>query len=142
MRIAAAAFLYFLSAYAAGFFFGTIRVLLIEPQLGPFAAVLCEAPFLLLVMVAAARWAPRAAGMPQERGQLILAGLGALIMQQIADVIVGATVRGFSVQEQFVKFATAEGVAYAVLLILFVLMPVLATKATRIASMPPAKERC
>jgi hypothetical protein len=46
MRIAAAAFLYFLAVYAAGFLFGTVRVLLLEPRMGPFAAVLCEAPFL------------------------------------------------------------------------------------------------
>ena len=86
MRIVAAALLYFLSVYAAGFLFGTVRVLLVEPRLGPFAAVLCEAPFLLPVIIAAARWAPQAADMPLKRDQLVLAGFGALTMQQIADV--------------------------------------------------------
>jgi hypothetical protein len=128
MRIVAAALLYFLSVYAAGFLFGTIRVLLLEPRLGPFTAVLGEAPFLLLVIIAVARWAPRAAGMPLKGSLLVLAGFGALILQQLADVAVGATLRGFSIAEQFAKFATAEGVVYAILLILFAFMPALANK--------------
>jgi hypothetical protein len=128
MRIVAAAFVYFLSVYAAGFLFGTVRVLLLEPRLGPFAAVLCESPFLLLVIIAAARRAPRAAGMPLKGSLLVLAGFGALILQQIADVAVGATLRGFSIAEQFAKFAAAEGVVYAILLILFAFMPALANK--------------
>jgi hypothetical protein len=141
MRVAPAAFLYFLSVYPAGFLFGTVRVLLVESGIGPFAAVLCEAPFLLLVIIAAARWAPQAAGMPLKRGQLILAGFGALIMQQIADVIAGAALRGLSILEQFARFATAEGVIYAVLLILFAGMPALANKACDSASMRPSKKR-
>jgi hypothetical protein len=131
MRTAAAALLYFLAVYTAGFLFGTVRVLLVEPRLGPFAAVLCEAPFLLLVIIAAARWAPRAAGMPRTGGTLVLAGFGALIMQQIADVIVGATLRGLSMPEQFARFATAEGAVYAAMLILFAFMPALVSKAER-----------
>jgi hypothetical protein len=142
MRIAAAAFLYFLAVYAAGFLFGTVRVLLLEPRMGPFSAVLCEAPFLLLVMIAAARWAPRAAGMPLKGSPLVIAGFGALILQQIADVIVGATLRGFSIAEQFAKFATAEGAVYAALLVLFAVMPALANKIYESRPMLPPKERC
>ncbi len=105
MRIIAAAVLYFLSVFGAGFLLGAVRVVLVEPRLGPFFAVLCEAPFLLFVMVVASRWTPRAVGLPPQGGAMVLVGLGALAMQQIADVIVGVTLRGFSPPEQFARFA-------------------------------------
>jgi hypothetical protein len=141
MKIAAVALLYFLSVYAAGFLFGTIRVLAVEPRLGPIAAVLCEAPFLMLVMIAASRWAPRAAGLPLKGGQLLLTGFGALIIQQITDAVVGATLLGLNMAEQIARFATAEGVVYAALLILFALMPALTNKVHKFAPTLSAKER-
>jgi hypothetical protein len=133
MRIAAAATLYFLSVFGAGFLFGTVRVLLVEPRLGSFYAVLCEAPFLLFVIVVASRWAPRAVGVPPQRGALVLVGLGALIMQQLADVIVGVTLRDLTLPEQFARFATAEGVVYAAMLTLFAIMPTLTNKTSGMA---------
>jgi hypothetical protein len=53
VKIAAAALLYFLAVFGAGFALGPIRVLWLEPRLGVVAATLCEAPFLLLAMIAA-----------------------------------------------------------------------------------------
>jgi hypothetical protein len=58
MRIAAAAMLYFAVVFGVGFLLGPIRVLWLEPKLGPTGASLCEAPFLLLTMVIAARRLP------------------------------------------------------------------------------------
>jgi hypothetical protein len=52
-------------------------------------------------------------------------GLGALILQQIADCAVGIGVRGITLSEQLARFVTAQGVIYAVLLMLFCLMPAL-----------------
>jgi hypothetical protein len=56
---AAAAVLYFLAAFGAGFLLGPIRVLVLEPRLGAFAAVLIEAPLLLAANVVAAPVVPR-----------------------------------------------------------------------------------
>lgn len=128
MPIAAASGLYFLAVFGAGFLLGPVRVLLVEPRLGAFAAVLCEAPFLLAVIVVASRWAPRAVGLQPARRAMVLVGLGALVMQQIADLIVGSTLRDLNPQEQFARFATPEGGVYAAMLILFAAMPALANK--------------
>ena len=59
MSVTGAAVLYFLLVFGVGFLLGPIRVLFLEPRLGPVAAVLCEAPLLLLAIYLAARWVPR-----------------------------------------------------------------------------------
>jgi hypothetical protein len=58
MRIAAAAALYFTIVFGVGFLLGPIRVLWLEPLVGPTAAALCEAPFLLAAMVIASLRVP------------------------------------------------------------------------------------
>ncbi len=58
-RIAAAGAAYFALAFAAGFALGTIRVLAVVPRIGERAAELVEAPLMLAVVVAAARFVVR-----------------------------------------------------------------------------------
>jgi hypothetical protein len=45
MRIAAAGLLYFAIVFGTGFILGPIRVLWLEPRVGPLVATACEAPF-------------------------------------------------------------------------------------------------
>lgn len=128
MKIAAAAALYFLTVFGVGFLLGPIRVLLLEPRLGPVAAVLCEAPFILTAIVAAARWAPRLMGLKPRSGSMLSVGLGALVLLLACDFAVGRFLRGFSAQEQVARFATTEGLIYATLLVVFAVMPMLANR--------------
>jgi hypothetical protein len=51
VRLTAASLLYFAIVFGAGFLLGPVRVFWLEPQLGKSVAVLCEAPFLLVVMI-------------------------------------------------------------------------------------------
>lgn len=125
MRIAAAASLYFAIVFGAGFVLGPIRVLWLEPLVGPATAALCEAPFLLAAMVVASLWVPGAVRLQRKSMPLILMGMGALVLQQSADVIVGAALRGLSVSDQLAQFATPQGLIYAALLAAFVAMPLL-----------------
>jgi hypothetical protein len=131
MRILAAAGLYFLIVFGTGFLLGPIRVFWLEPRIGQLAAVACEAPFLLVAMVVAARIAPRAARLAPRTSALLAAGFAALAMQQIADVVVGLALRGISLHDQLARFATAEGAIYAALLALFAIMPALANRQSR-----------
>lgn len=128
MKIAAASLLYFAMVFGAGFVLGPVRVLVLEPRIGPLAAILCEAPFLLTAIVLAARWAPRAARVDPRRHALLLIGLGALALQQSADVSVGLLLRGMSLAEQFARLATTEGRIYLALLVLFAAMPLLVNR--------------
>ena len=124
-RIAAASVLYFAMVFGAGMLLGPIRVFWLEPRLGKSIAVLCEMPFLLTAMVLAARWLPGLVRLSGARGPLAMAGVGALILQQLADFIVGIMLRGLTLSEQLQNFATPAGVIYAVALLLFAAMPVL-----------------
>lgn len=123
MRLAGAAFFYFAIVFGAGFVFGPIRVLLLEPRIGPLGAVVLEAPFLLAAMVFAARLIPRVMRLDFRPITLLACGVLALAMQQVADVAVGVALRGMDFGTQASRYMTAEGAIYLALLILFAAMP-------------------
>jgi hypothetical protein len=126
MRLVAATLLYFATVFGAGFLFGAIRVFLLESRLGKAGATLCEAPFLLAVMIFAARASPRWTGLSMGGGSLITMGVAALLLQQGADIAIGTLVRGLTLRAQLRNFATPAGIVYALLLLLFTAMPLLA----------------
>jgi hypothetical protein len=131
MKILGAAVLYFVIVFGAGFLLGPIRVFLLEPRIGTLAAVLCEAPFLLVAILVGSRVAPGLAQLKLSKSALLAVGLAALVMQQIADVAVGLGLRGMSLAELFARFVTAEGAIYAALLAIFVAMPALVNRTSR-----------
>ncbi len=128
MRIAAAAFLYFLVVFGAGFVLGPIRVLWLEPRVGPLFAVLCESPFMLTAIVLAARFVPQTMHLRIAIGPMCLVGFGALCFLQFAEYAVGLWLRNMSLTDQLLKFATPDGMVYAVLLVVFAVMPLLANR--------------
>jgi hypothetical protein len=91
MRIIAAAALYFLIVYCVGFLLGALRVFWLEPRLGETVAVLCEAPFVLIASVLAARWLPTILSLRITTASLLAMGIGALCLQQLADDEVNST---------------------------------------------------
>ena len=131
MKIACAAILYFLAVFGAGFALGPIRVLWLEPRLGVVAATLCEAPFLLLAMIAAAYWIPRIVSISAGTGAMLAMGLGALALQQAADFAVGTALRGISATDQWARLASPEGAIYVALLVLFALLPAVVNRIRR-----------
>jgi hypothetical protein len=131
VTIVSAALLYFLAVFGAGFALGPIRVLWLEPRLGVVAATLCEAPFLLFAMIAAAYWIPRIVSISAGTGAMLAMGLGALALQQAADFIVGTALRGISATDQWARLASPEGAIYAVLLVLLALMPAVVNRISR-----------
>jgi hypothetical protein len=131
MRTIAAALLYCAIVFAVGFALGPIRVLWLEPAIGPAAAELCEAPFLLAAMVFASRRVPSVLHLRRDLPSLALMGLGALAIQEMADLVVGFYLRGIGPAEQLAKFATTAGLIYAILLIAFAAMPLLLNRAAR-----------
>jgi len=109
LRIAASAALFFVIVFGAGMLLGPMRVLWLEPRMGPFVAVLCEAPFVLAAVVAAARWVPRVLKLRPDPVTLVLMGVGALTLQQLADLVVGSVLRGISPANQLAQFTRPEG---------------------------------
>lgn len=122
-RIIAATALYFALVFGAGFLLGPVRVLALEPRLGPLWAVAIELPLLLIVMVFAAWWSPRRTGLDESPGARVLMGAAALMLVLIADFCVGRWVRGLAPADQIRHFTTPEGGLYAMALVLFAAMP-------------------
>ena len=125
MRFLISTCLYFAIVFGVGFLLGPIRVLWLEPSLGKTAAVAIEAPFLLAAMLFAAWKVPKWTGLNASVGPLAAMGIGALILQQIADFAVAIGLRGMSTREQLASFANPEGLIYLALVIVFAAMPVL-----------------
>jgi hypothetical protein len=125
MRSLSAAALYFVAVFVAGILLGPVRVFWLEPRMEKALAVLCESPFLLLAMVLAARWTTERFRMTGDRTSLAAIGVGALVLQQIADLSPGTTLRGLTLAEQLQNFGTPAGAIYPVLLLLFAAMPLL-----------------
>ena len=124
MPILVAALLYFAIVFGIGFLLGPIRVLLLEPNVGSTVAVLCEAPILLTAMTLAARWLPQKLHLPTTATALATMGIGALILQQLADLAVGLYVRELTSAQILETYKTPAGAIYALLLAVFAAMPV------------------
>ena len=123
MRVTLAMLFYFGLVFGVGFALGPIRVLWLEPRFGPIIATACEAPFMLLAILVAARWVPRVLNIRRDPKTLVLIGVGSLVLLQIADFTIGFWLRGISPKEQFVQLLTGQGNIYVVLLALFAIMP-------------------
>jgi hypothetical protein len=123
MRVVIAALFYFAIVFGVGMALGPIRVLWLEPHLGTTLAVVSEAPFLLAAMLLAARWVPRWVGVGTGLAPLAVMGIGALALQQAADLGVGIWLRGLTPAEQFSVFTTPAGAVYLALLVIFAALP-------------------
>jgi hypothetical protein len=62
---------------------------------------------------------------------LVGMGLGALILQQIADFAAGSVLRGITPLEQIARLSTPAGLMYLALVLSFAGMPVLANRFPR-----------
>ena len=123
MRVTLAILFYFGLVFGAGFLLGPIRVLWLESRFGPIIATACEAPFMLLAILVAARWVPRVLNIRRDSKMLVLIGVGSLVLLQIADFTIGFWLRGITPKEQSVQLLTGQGNIYAALLALFAIMP-------------------
>jgi hypothetical protein len=81
-------------------------------------------------MVFASRWGPSVLHLRRDLASLGMMGLGALAIQQGADLAVGVYLRGFKPAEQLANYATAAGLIYAGLLLAFAAMPILVSRDT------------
>ena len=121
MRTFKAGALYFLIAFAAGFALGPIRVLWAAPRFGEKAAELMEMPLMLAVIILAARWTVRCFAVRPSAG--IGAGLIALGLLLAAEFTFVLWLRGLSISEYVAGRDPVSGTAYALMLVVFALLP-------------------
>ncbi len=116
------AVLYFALTYAAGFAFGSVRMLILAPRLGEVAAVLIECPLILGASFLIARWVLRRFAPAAGTGRRFLIGLIAFALLIGAELLL-SRLRGISTREfaaSWFKPAGAIGLAGQVV---FALIP-------------------
>lgn len=133
MPILKAALSYFAIVFTVGFLCGPIRILMLEPMFGPTAAVLFEAPILLMAMLYAARFVPRRLRLAPTSAAHLGMGFVALALVLLADLGVGVFIRQPSLGAVVDNFGTPSGRIYAALLLVFALMPWLVNRRARSA---------
>lgn len=109
MSVFLAGVAYFASVFAVGFLLGSLRVLILEPALGPLAAVLIETPFILSASwLLCGYWIKRFAVPSSIAPRIAMGGL-AFALLMLAETLLGIVGFGRSLGEIFTGFKTAPG---------------------------------
>lgn len=134
-RAARAGFAYAAIVFAAGFAFGTLRVLVAAPRLGEEIAVLAELPMILAVSWIACRWLVARLAVPATVPARSLMGALAFIVLVTAEVFLGIWGLGRSVSEQIARYGSMQDATGLAAQILFAAFPVVQTLPAR----PPGR---
>jgi hypothetical protein len=100
---------YFLALFALGFILGTLRVLFVAPHFGDLAATFAEVPVMLTAGFYCCRWAVRRWHVSRTvamRWAMVLCFLTLLIL---FETLLGLTVFGRTLDEQWTALATPAG---------------------------------
>jgi hypothetical protein len=105
-----AAVVYFALVFAVGTILGTLRVLVVAPEIGGVAAVLLELPLMLGVSWFVARTLVMRLRRPVTTADLTIMGSAALVLLLGTEFLLGVWGFGRSSAEQLTAWLTPEGV--------------------------------
>ncbi|HMQ58053.1 MAG TPA: hypothetical protein PKE65_05855 [Rhizobiaceae bacterium] len=111
MRTLRHAALYAALLFGAGFVLGTIRNIVLIPQIGVTPAVLAELPFMLAIAWFVARSLVRRLRPNDDAGSNIAVGLIGFVLLQAAELALGVFGFGLSLDAIASSFETAHGMA-------------------------------
>lgn len=121
----AAAIVYFAIVFAAGFMLGTLRVMVLEPQMGRASAVLAELPFMLVISFVVCRFVVKWCAVPERFLQRFAMGALALLLLIAAEIVVAMTLGAESLGTALVQMTDQANWAGLAGQALFGVMPVL-----------------
>ena len=124
MSVVRYSLLYFGLVFAAGFVLGVIRLLWLAPILGERNAELAEIPVMLAVITVAARVVVGRMRQPGP-GACLATGTLALLFMLLVEFTVVLGLRGITLVQYLESRDPVAGGAYALSLLLFMLMPAL-----------------
>lgn len=110
-RAIVAGALYFVVMFAFGFALGTVRVLLVAPRLGEWAATLVELPVMLAISWVSCRWLVVWLSVVAQAAPRIAMGAVALILLMVAEVTLGTSLFDRTWPQQMAAMASAVGLA-------------------------------
>lgn len=123
MKSFKAASTYFALTFAAGFVLGMVRVPFVVPRLGERTAELIEMPLMLLVVILSARFVVRRFRLDSTLATRLQVGLIALALLLAVEFSVVLALRGLTIGDYIATRDPIAGSAYAIMLVLFGLMP-------------------
>ena len=120
-----AGILYFLLVFAAGWVLGPLREFWLIPLVGQRAGLLTEVPFMVLAMIAAARWTIRKLGVPNAITARGIMGVVALGLLLIAEAMGVRWARRLSWEAYLARFDFITGSITVLSVLLYAAMPML-----------------
>jgi hypothetical protein len=123
MRLPVVSAVYFGVVFGVGFVLGSVRVLWLVPRLGVRAAELVELPLMLVAVFVAAHWINRRFLARRTQSARLIAGVTALVLLLLAELLLGMALRGLTPTEAFLSRDPISGTAYYLSLCVFALMP-------------------
>ena len=128
LRTLKAGIAYFSLAFGAGFIMGAIRVSFLMPRLGERIAELIEMPFMLVVIVLAARFITQRFALPATVPVRLGAGLLALALLIAAERLLAVALQDRSLGDYVSSRDPVSGSVYLLMLVLFAAMPLLISR--------------
>ena len=125
MQTVNAGALYFAIVFGAGFLLGSIRTLWVVPRLGTRVSELIELPFMLVVMIVAARWVVLRPTVPPTFSARLEIGSIALGLMLITEFGFVLWLRGLSIKEYLATRDPVSGTGYYLMLGVFAVLPLL-----------------
>ncbi len=125
LRTIKAGIAYFSLAFGAGFIMGAIRVPFLVPRLGERIAELIEMPFMLIVIVLAARFITQRFALPATVWVRLSTGFLALALLIAAELLLAVALQDRSLGEYVSSRDPVSGTVYLAMLALFAAMPLL-----------------
>ena len=126
-----AASAYFLALFALGFVFGTIRVIFVVPRIGELLATMAEVPVMLIAAYFACRWAIRRWQVPSAVEVRFAMVPWFLAMLFVFEALLGATLFGRSVDEQWAALGSPAGLVGISAQIIAAFLPLFVGKGKR-----------
>ena len=123
MRTLTAAVSYFALVFGAGFLLGSIRVPFLVPRLGERTTELLETPFMVVVVIFAARFIVRRFSLPRSFAVRLIVGAMALGLLIAAELLLAVSLQGRSIGQYIASRDPVSGSVYLGALILFAVMP-------------------
>jgi hypothetical protein len=108
-RALTAATVYFLMLFALGFTLGTIRVLLVAPQIGVLGATLMEVPLMLIAAFFMCNWAVGRWHVSADLATRGAMALWFLVLLALFETLVGVALFGRTLAETWAGLATPAG---------------------------------
>lgn len=127
MKILKAGLLYFVVVFGAGFVLGTIRTLWVVPSVGTRTAELMEMPFMLVVVILAAKFVIKHYNVTPAPILRLGIGLVAFVMLLATEFTVVLWLRGLSIGEYLATRDPVSASVYYTMLLIFLFMPLLIT---------------